>query len=97
MSSSGHSCPSEPDAVNIGRWWCGQQRWRCNLAALILAATNEENGRLITDAMTQKDIANMTGASREMVSRIFMDLKAGGYIALEGKRVVILRKLPARW
>jgi hypothetical protein len=32
-----------------------------------------------------------------MVSRIFKDLKAGGYISLEGKRVVIQRRLPEHW
>jgi CRP/FNR family cyclic AMP-dependent transcriptional regulator len=57
----------------------------------------DEDGRLITDALTQRDLAALVGASREMVSRIFKDLKAGGYIALEGKRIVILRKLPDRW
>lgn len=67
------------------------------VADTLTARASMENDRLITDAMTQKDIANLTGASREMVSRIFKDLKAGGYIALEGKRVVILRRLPARW
>jgi CRP/FNR family cyclic AMP-dependent transcriptional regulator len=67
------------------------------VADTLTARARMENDRLITDAMTQRDIANLTGASREMVSRIFKDLKAGGYVALEGKRVVILRKLPARW
>lgn len=57
----------------------------------------DEGGRLITDALTQRELAALVGASREMVSRIFKDLKAGGYISLEGKRVVILRKLPERW
>jgi CRP/FNR family cyclic AMP-dependent transcriptional regulator len=57
----------------------------------------DEDDRLITDALTQRELAALVGASREMVSRIFKDLKAGGYIALDGKRVVILRKLPDRW
>jgi hypothetical protein len=29
-----------------------------------------------------------------MVSRIFKDLKAGGYVGNEGRRLVILRRLP---
>jgi CRP/FNR family transcriptional regulator, cyclic AMP receptor protein len=57
----------------------------------------DEDGRLITDALTQRDLAALVGASREMVSRIFKDLKAGGYISLEGKRVVIQRRLPEHW
>jgi len=57
----------------------------------------EEDGRLVTDAITQKELAQLIGASREMVSRIFKDLKAGDYISLDGKRVVLHKKLPDRW
>jgi len=57
----------------------------------------EEDGRLITDSLTQQQIASMIGSSREMVSRIFKDLKAGGYIILEGKRIVLNRPLPEKW
>jgi CRP/FNR family cyclic AMP-dependent transcriptional regulator len=57
----------------------------------------EEEGRLVTGRFTQSEIAQMVGSSREMVSRIFKDLREGGYISLEDKRVVILKKLPARW
>jgi hypothetical protein len=32
-----------------------------------------------------------------MVSRILGDLRTGGYLSQDGKRVVILRKLPQRW
>jgi CRP/FNR family cyclic AMP-dependent transcriptional regulator len=67
------------------------------LADTLQARAVEENGRLITDALTQRDLAALVGASREMISRILKDLKAGGYIALDGKRVVIHRKLPERW
>lgn len=73
----------------------------CDVYGRLVDALNsravEENGRLITDALTQRDLAALVGASREMISRIFKDLKSGGYISLEGKRVVIHRKLPERW
>ena len=49
-----------------------------------------------TDSL-QVEIAARIGGSREMVSRILSDLSAGGYIAVETKRVVLLRKLPASW
>jgi CRP/FNR family cyclic AMP-dependent transcriptional regulator len=39
----------------------------------------------------------MVGSSREMVSRIFKDLREGGYIRLDDRRVTILKKLPNRW
>ena len=67
------------------------------LADTLQGRAVEENGRLITDSLMQRDLAALVGASREMISRILKDLKAGGYIALEGKRVVIHRKLPERW
>ncbi len=39
----------------------------------------------------------MIGGSREMVSRVFKELKAGDYIQLEDKRIVLNKKPPARW
>jgi CRP/FNR family cyclic AMP-dependent transcriptional regulator len=39
----------------------------------------------------------MVGASRAMVSRILKDLKAGGYISVDRKRITVHQKLPARW
>ncbi len=67
------------------------------LVETLTARAVEEDGRFVTDALTQRDLAALVGASREMISRIFKDLKAGGYISLDGKRVVIHRKLPERW
>lgn len=67
------------------------------LVDTLAARAVEEDGRLITDALTQRDLAALVGASREMISRIFKDLKSGGYISLDGKRVVIHQKLPERW
>jgi CRP/FNR family cyclic AMP-dependent transcriptional regulator len=57
----------------------------------------EEGGVLVTGRFTQSEIAQMVGSSREMVSRVFKDLREGGYIRLDDKRVVILKKLPGRW
>lgn len=67
------------------------------LAATLRDLAKEEDGRQITQALTQQELAQMIGASREMVSRIFKELKAGDYIQLEGKRIVLNKKLPARW
>jgi CRP/FNR family cyclic AMP-dependent transcriptional regulator len=53
-----------------------------------------EDGRLTTERLTQQAIADRIGASREMVSRIMTDLTNCGYISVENKRVVVLRKLP---
>lgn len=67
------------------------------VAHVLLQAAVEEDGRLITPALTQQDIAEQVGASREMVSRIFKDLKAGGYVEQEGKRVIINKRIPDHW
>ncbi len=67
------------------------------LAATLRDLAREEDGRMITQALTQQELAQMIGASREMVSRIFKELKAGDYIFLEDKRIVLRKKLPARW
>lgn len=59
---------------------------------------DEENGiRVISDRPTQQDLANMIGASREMVSKIFKELIKGGYITLDGKMLAINKKLPSSW
>jgi len=53
--------------------------------------------RRVRERLTQQGIADRIGASREMVSRIFKDLGAGGYIAQEGGHIVVVRKLPTAW
>jgi len=56
------------------------------------SADESEQGKL-----TQQDIANRAGSSREMVSRILKDLKLGGYISIESKHINILKPLPKGW
>ena len=68
------------------------------VARLLLELAVDKNGRLqIEEPLTHKDIASRVGASREMISRIFSDLTAGGYVAKEEGRLVIMRKPPPRW
>jgi len=67
------------------------------VTAVLREQAKEEDGRLITGRLTQQDIADMVGASREMISRIFKDLKAGGYMDIENKRIVLQKTLPTRW
>ena len=68
------------------------------VARLLLELAEEKNGRLVVDEpLTHRDIASRVGASREMISRIFSDLTAGGYVAKEDGRFVIVRKPPPRW
>lgn len=53
--------------------------------------------RVIPQRMTQQDVAEHVGASREMVSRILKDLKDGGYITVEARRITLLKQLPVAW
>lgn len=67
------------------------------VARTLLQLAEPENGRLvIKEKLSQREIANMIGASREMVSRILKDLAHDGYILIEGKRIVLNEKLPSR-
>ena len=50
--------------------------------------------RVVRDKLTQQDIADRVGSSREMVNRIMKDLAAGGYASVRDGRYVIHRKLP---
>ena len=67
------------------------------IAHVLLDEAADEDGRLITPPLTQQDIAERVGSSREMVSRILKDLRAGDYIAQDGKRIVINKAIPDRW
>jgi CRP/FNR family cyclic AMP-dependent transcriptional regulator len=68
------------------------------VARLMLDMAVEEDGQLlIPGKMTQQDIADRVGASREMISRIFKDLVTGGYISIARKRITINKKPPRHW
>ena len=68
------------------------------VARLLLELAEETDGQfVIGEKLTQKDIAQRVGASREMISRIFSDLTAGGYVRKDNGRLVIVRKPPAHW
>jgi len=66
-------------------------------ARALLQQASEVEGILITDRLTHQEIANMVGASREMVSRIMKELKQGGYISIHEKHIHINQKLPTKW
>jgi CRP/FNR family cyclic AMP-dependent transcriptional regulator len=55
-----------------------------------LSAIN--GGTRVIERMTQQEIANRVGASREMISRVMRDLAAGGYIAVDKKHITILKR-----
>lgn len=68
------------------------------VARLLLELAKEHDGHfVIEEKLTQKDIAQRVGASRETISRIFSDLIEGGYVAKDDGRLVLMRKPPACW
>ena len=60
-------------------------------------AEEKDGTRVIDDKPTQQDLANMIGASREMVSKIFKELIKGDYITIDGKSLFINKKFPSSW
>lgn len=63
----------------------------------LLSRAVESDGRLLTERLTQEEIARRVGATREMVGRVLRDLTRGGYLEVERGRISILRKLPRHW
>jgi CRP/FNR family cyclic AMP-dependent transcriptional regulator len=68
------------------------------LSKMLLSLARERDGLLIIERhLTQQELANRIGASREMVCRIFKDLIKGGYITAERNHYIINKQLPARY
>ena len=60
-------------------------------------AADEDGKQVIRQRLTHQEIANMVGASREMISKILKDLAVGGYITIDSKIITLNKKLPAKW
>ena len=68
------------------------------VARLLIDNASDETGQLVVTAkMSQQEISQRIGSSREMVSRILSDLKEGGYLSSENGRIVIKQNLPKHW
>ena len=68
------------------------------LIRLLAGLAREVNGKLVVpEKLTQQEIAERVGASRDMISRLLKDLVAGGYLAVEDRTITILKKLPPAW
>jgi CRP/FNR family cyclic AMP-dependent transcriptional regulator len=64
---------------------------------LTTLAVDQGGRRFVPEKLTQQDIAERIGSSRDMVSRLMKDLAAGGYLAVEDHTITLLRKLPPAW
>jgi CRP/FNR family cyclic AMP-dependent transcriptional regulator len=68
------------------------------LVKLLLALAVEQDGKLVVpEKLTQQDIAERVGASRDMISRLLKDLVAGGYLTVQERTITILKKPPPGW
>ena len=67
------------------------------VAAKLQQQATEQDGMQVIEQLTQQQLADMVGATRQMVSLIFKDLTTGGYIPIDKKRITINKKLPANW
>lgn len=62
-----------------------------------LAEPRRSADPIIAERLTQQDIADRIGASREMVARILKDLSVGDYIGWEDRRIVLRGRLPKQY
>ncbi|MCC7327120.1 MAG: Crp/Fnr family transcriptional regulator [Burkholderiales bacterium] len=68
------------------------------LVRLLNALAVERDGRFhVPEKLTQQDIADRVGASRDMIGKLMKDLVGGGYLLVEDRQITILRKLPPGW
>ncbi len=68
------------------------------VARLLTQMSITKDGKTcIEERLTHQEIANMVGASREMVSRVLKDLSNEGYISIHRKQITIQSKLPYDW
>ena len=68
------------------------------VSRLLLTLARERDGKLVVpERMTQQDIADRVGASRDMISRIFKDLTTGGYVTVVDRQITLNRRPPPRW
>lgn len=68
------------------------------LVRLLGTLARDVDGRMVvSEKFTQQQIAERVGASRDMISRLMKDLVAGGYLAVEDRSIVVLKRLPPAW
>jgi CRP/FNR family cyclic AMP-dependent transcriptional regulator len=68
------------------------------LVRLLNALAVEQEGRLVVkERLTQQDIADRVGASRDMIGKLMKDLVGGGYLVVEDRQITIVKKLPPGW
>ncbi len=68
------------------------------LVRLLNTLAVERDGTMkVLEKLTQQDIADRVGASRDMIGKLMKDLVAGGYLLVEDRQITIVKKLPPGW
>jgi CRP/FNR family cyclic AMP-dependent transcriptional regulator len=68
------------------------------LVKLINSLAEPVDGKMVVrERLTQQEIAERIGASRDMISRLMKDLVGGGYLAVQDRTITILKKPPPGW
>ena len=62
-----------------------------------LAVPRADGTSMVPEKLTQQAIAERVGASRDMIGKLMKDLVGGGYLAVEDRRITILKRLPPGW
>ena len=65
---------------------------------LLQSLAKEQAGvSVVSERLSQQEIADRVGASRDMVARVMRELVSGGYLSVERKVITLIKKFPARW
>jgi len=68
------------------------------VARMLLDLAVEQGGNhVIPEKLTQQEMANKVGTSREVINRILRDLTTGGYIKVEDRKITIIKRLPSKY
>ena len=79
----------------LGGWFaCATVGGAFMVTLLMLAQKN--GSKLQIEGVTHAELAEMIGASREMVSIILKDLKLGDYIRVDGRVITLLKEFPEK-
>ena len=65
---------------------------------LLKSLSHDQAGELVvSEKLSQQEIAHRVGASRDMVARVMRELMTGGYVEMDHKLIKLTKPFPARW
>lgn len=65
---------------------------------LLQSLSHDQAGvSVVSERLSQQEIAHRVGASRDMVARVMRELVTGGYVEVDHKVIKLVRTFPARW